>query len=86
MSHQAYLVTSFCLSVVSGDKQCGTEDVYGRRDCESGLSRHSKAHGFCRVLQCRVARSHRDRPLPLLSLAGELLERFLFSPQICSHL
>lgn len=88
MSHQGSWVIVF-LSVVSsvgsGDKQCGTEDVYGRRARESGLSRHPKAHGFCRVLQRCVARSHRDRPLPLLSLAGELLGRFLFPPQMCYH-
>lgn len=39
-------------------------------DRQPGISRHSEAHGLCGLLQRSVAGSYRDRPLPLLPLAG----------------
>lgn len=39
-------------------------------DRQPGICRHSEAYGLCGLLQRSVAGSYRDRPLPLLPLAG----------------
>lgn len=62
----------FIVNPVFGDKQCCQEDLHCWRDCESGFSRHSEAHGLCGILQCCLAGSYWDCSLSLLSLAGVL--------------
>jgi len=51
---------SFVVNPVFGDKQRCEEDLHCGRDCESGFSRHSEAHGLCGVLQRCLVGSYWD--------------------------